>query len=191
MCGSCNGDSNGHAANDNGTNGTNGNGNNNEEFVPIKPAYQPPPVHKSSPYAPVGDFLSNVSRFKIIGTSFQPPWPRSLPYILARTHILYSFRTSSQALSLSGRLVRVDRLRFRGTICRLRLVGARSELNSAHQFRIFGPYKTVANKSAQKAHFAKANSSPMLTSTLRPRSRLLEHSMISALIVHFCPATRR
>jgi len=67
MCASCNGnDSNGHT-NGNGTaaNGANG----HEGFTSIKSAYNPHPSHKSSPYAPVGDFLSNISRFKIIGTS--------------------------------------------------------------------------------------------------------------------------
>ena len=67
MCASCNAtDTNGHS-NGTATNGTNGAS--HEGFTSIKSAHNPHPSHKSSPYAPVGDFLSNVSRFKIIGTS--------------------------------------------------------------------------------------------------------------------------
>jgi hypothetical protein len=69
MCASCNGnDSNGHTnshTNGAATNGANG----NDEFVQVNSSYNPRPTQRSSPYAPVGDFLSNVSRFKIIGTS--------------------------------------------------------------------------------------------------------------------------
>jgi homocitrate synthase len=50
----------------NGTSGTNGN---HEGFTSVHTKQNPHPSHKS-PYKPVGDFLSNVSRFKIIGTSF-------------------------------------------------------------------------------------------------------------------------
>jgi homocitrate synthase len=53
---------NGHS---NGTNGANGN---KEGFTGVQTRQNPHPSHKS-PYAPVGDFLSNVGRFKIIGTS--------------------------------------------------------------------------------------------------------------------------
>jgi homocitrate synthase len=71
MCATCNAaESNGNAngntngASANGTNGVNGNGVEGHTLVKATPI-----PHKSSPYAPVGDFLSNVSRFKIIGTS--------------------------------------------------------------------------------------------------------------------------
>lgn len=71
MCASCNGaESNGHA-NGSAANGANGtNGNNHEGYTSIQSSQRNSNKHKSSPYAPVGDFLSNVSRFKIIGTSF-------------------------------------------------------------------------------------------------------------------------
>lgn len=70
MCATCNaaesnGNTNGASAN--GTNGTNGSS--HEGHTLIKSSHNPHPSHKSSPYAPVGDFLSNVSRFKIIGAS--------------------------------------------------------------------------------------------------------------------------
>lgn len=55
---------NGHAAN--GT--SNGTDNGHEGFTGVQSSHNPHPSHKS-PYQPVGDFLSNVSRFKIIGTS--------------------------------------------------------------------------------------------------------------------------
>lgn len=50
----------------NGANGTNGNGANHDGFTSVQSSHNPHPSHKS-PYQPVGDFLSNVSRFKIIG----------------------------------------------------------------------------------------------------------------------------
>ena len=54
----------------NGTNGTNGTSNGNHEgFTGVQTRNNPRSDHVS-PYKPVGDFLSNVSRFKIIGTSF-------------------------------------------------------------------------------------------------------------------------
>lgn len=39
---------------------------NHDGFTSVKSTHNPHPSHKS-PYQPVGDFLSNVSRFKIIG----------------------------------------------------------------------------------------------------------------------------
>lgn len=77
MCASCNGETaNGHT-NGTATNGTNGtNGSSHEGFTSVRSAHNPHPTNKS-PYAPVGDFLSNVSRFKIIGTSFGPRRARS------------------------------------------------------------------------------------------------------------------
>ena len=53
----------------NGANGSsNGTANGHEGFTGVQSHHNPHPSHKS-PYQPVGDFLSNVSRFKIIGTS--------------------------------------------------------------------------------------------------------------------------
>ena len=49
----------------NGTNGANGTSS-HEGFTGVRSTHNPHPSHKS-PYQPVGDFLSNVSRFKIIG----------------------------------------------------------------------------------------------------------------------------
>ena len=68
----------------NGTNGAaNGNG---EAYTAVETKITPPaPHHKSSPYQPVGDFLSNISRFKIIESTLRegeqfakcvPPSPR-------------------------------------------------------------------------------------------------------------------
>ena len=52
------------------TNGTvNGNGNLNDYTVIDSSRH--PPQHNSSPYAPIGDFLSNVSRFKIIESTLR------------------------------------------------------------------------------------------------------------------------
>jgi hypothetical protein len=85
MCATCNeavanGNTNGSSTND--TNGTNGtNGSSHDGFTSIKSSHNPVPHHKSSPYAPVGDFLSNVSRFKIIGTS-----PVTLPSAIGDAH---------------------------------------------------------------------------------------------------------
>ena len=51
----------------NGANGANGN---HEGFSGIKTSHNPHPNHKS-PYQPVGDFLSNVSNFKIIESTLR------------------------------------------------------------------------------------------------------------------------
>lgn len=68
MCPTCEPEqSNGHA---NGANGTS-NGS-HEGFTGVETRNNPRPDHVS-PYKPVGDFLSNVSRFKIIGTSSSVP----------------------------------------------------------------------------------------------------------------------
>jgi len=55
------------------TNGANGaNGANHEGYSAIQSTHNPHP-HNSSPYKPVGDFLSNVSRFKVrIPASYYP-----------------------------------------------------------------------------------------------------------------------
>jgi homocitrate synthase len=94
MCTSCNGDdaSNGHA---NGTTATNGtaNGTSHEGFTPIPIKSAPRPLPKSAPYAAVGDFLSNVGRFKIIGTS-------------CNTCACLSSKTFSEARELSEKLLR-------------------------------------------------------------------------------------
>jgi homocitrate synthase len=60
-----NGHANGHS---NGVNGANGNS--HEGFSAIKSSHNPHPNHKS-PYQPVGDFLSNVSNFKIIESTLR------------------------------------------------------------------------------------------------------------------------
>lgn len=52
----------------------NGNGATNgdkSEFSAIETKPAPAPHHKSSPYQPVGDFLSNISRFKIIESTLR------------------------------------------------------------------------------------------------------------------------
>jgi len=74
MCASCeaatesngqtNGQTNGHT-NGSSTNGAS-NGNGHEDFTVVKTRTNPQPTQRSSPYAPVGDFLSNVGRCKII-----------------------------------------------------------------------------------------------------------------------------
>lgn len=67
MCPTCEPEQpNGHA---NGSNGTNGASNGSHDgFTGVETRNNPRSDHVS-PYKPVGDFLSNVSRFKIIGTS--------------------------------------------------------------------------------------------------------------------------
>ncbi|KAF2736181.1 homocitrate synthase-like protein [Polyplosphaeria fusca] len=58
---------NGHAnGSTNGTNGVNG----HDGFKAIQSQYNPHPTH-ASPYRPMGDFLSNVSRFKIIESTLR------------------------------------------------------------------------------------------------------------------------
>ena len=54
------------------SNGTNGVNASKEGFTGVQTKQNPHPTHKS-PYQPVGDFLSNVGRFKIIGTSSPCP----------------------------------------------------------------------------------------------------------------------
>ena len=46
----------------------NGNG---ESYTAVETRVQPAPHHKSSPYQPVGDFLSNIGRFKIIESTLR------------------------------------------------------------------------------------------------------------------------
>lgn len=58
---------NGHA-NGNGTNGTNGSS--KDGMTGIQSAHVPH-AHNKSPYKPTGDFLSNVSRFKIIESTLR------------------------------------------------------------------------------------------------------------------------
>jgi hypothetical protein len=64
MCPTCEPEQSNGANGANGANGTNG----HEGFTGVQSHHNPHTTHKS-PYQPVGDFLSNVSRFKIIGTS--------------------------------------------------------------------------------------------------------------------------
>lgn len=53
-------------------NGTNGHSNGDaSQFTAIEARANPAPHHKSSPYQPVGDFLSNISRFKIIESTLR------------------------------------------------------------------------------------------------------------------------
>jgi len=69
MCASCNAaETNGHTNGASST--TNGNGERTDGFTGITSSHNPHPSHKS-PYAPVGDFLSNVSRFKIIESTLR------------------------------------------------------------------------------------------------------------------------
>ena len=89
MCATCNaaesnGNTNGASAN--GTNGANGSA--PEGHTLVQSAHNPHPTHKS-PYAPVGDFLSNVSRFKIIGTSSS--FPRALSELRTKRILLVVF----------------------------------------------------------------------------------------------------
>ncbi|KAJ9149276.1 hypothetical protein NKR23_g4425 [Pleurostoma richardsiae] len=66
--GTTNGQTNGHT---NGTNGTAANGSDGHPgFTAIETRQNPHP-HRSSPYQPVGDFLSNVSKFKIIESTLR------------------------------------------------------------------------------------------------------------------------
>ncbi|KAL1605568.1 homocitrate synthase lys21 [Nothophoma quercina] len=68
MCPTCEPEqTNGHASGTNGT--TNGNGS-HEGFTGVETRNNPRPDHVS-PYKPVGDFLSNVSRFKIIESTLR------------------------------------------------------------------------------------------------------------------------
>jgi homocitrate synthase len=60
--------SNGHAAN--GVNGTNGTNGSHPGYTAIQSQHNPHP-HSSSPYKSTGDFLSNVSRFKIIESTLR------------------------------------------------------------------------------------------------------------------------
>ena len=58
---------------ENGVNGVNGHANGangNDEYTAIETKHNPHP-HHASPYQPVGDFLSNVSRFKIIESTLR------------------------------------------------------------------------------------------------------------------------
>lgn len=77
-------------ANGQSSNGTISNGN-HEGFTGVKSTHNPHPSHKS-PYQPVGDFLSNVSRFKIIGTSYHsqilrfPQWRSNTKQIKMLTY---------------------------------------------------------------------------------------------------------
>ncbi|OCL02389.1 homocitrate synthase [Glonium stellatum] len=63
---------NGTNSHTNDVNGYNGqtNGNSHEGFTSIHSSHNPHPHHRS-PYQPVGDFLSNVSRFKIIESTLR------------------------------------------------------------------------------------------------------------------------
>lgn len=54
----------------NGANGAQANGSSHPGFSAIQSSHNPHPNHRS-PYQPVGDFLSNVSRFKIIESTLR------------------------------------------------------------------------------------------------------------------------
>jgi homocitrate synthase len=57
------------------TNGTNGTGtqsvNGHEGYTGIRPRHPPAPLNARNPYQPVGDFLSNISRFQIIESTLR------------------------------------------------------------------------------------------------------------------------
>ena len=57
---------------ENGVNGTNGhaNGTSHEGYTAIQTRHNPH-THTQGPYRPVGDFLSNVSNFKIIESTLR------------------------------------------------------------------------------------------------------------------------
>jgi hypothetical protein len=61
---------NGPSGQANGVNGTNGANGDHPGFSAIQSAHNPHP-HNKSPYKPVGDFLSNVSNFKIIESTLR------------------------------------------------------------------------------------------------------------------------
>jgi homocitrate synthase len=68
MCATCDAaTSNGHS---NGTSANGTSGQSHDGFSAIRTSQNPHPSHKA-PYAPVGDFLSNVSRFKIIESTLR------------------------------------------------------------------------------------------------------------------------
>jgi homocitrate synthase len=99
MCASCeaatesngqtNGQTNGHTNGSSANDASNGNG--HKEFTAVKSRSNPQPSHRSSPYAPVGDFLSNVGRFKIIGSS-----PRYRSYASVATQLSASTREEAR-----------------------------------------------------------------------------------------------
>lgn len=60
-----NGNTNGDSSHANGENGASHAG-----YTSIKSAHNPHP-HQKGPYQPVGDFLSNISRFKIIESTLR------------------------------------------------------------------------------------------------------------------------
>ncbi|KAH8728663.1 homocitrate synthase-like protein [Phaeosphaeriaceae sp. PMI808] len=66
MCGTCDSAQPNRQSNGTTTNGDGGHGG----YTSIQSAHNPHPSHKS-PYQPVGDFLSNVSRFKIIESTLR------------------------------------------------------------------------------------------------------------------------
>lgn len=76
-----NGSSNGTASSSNGLNGSNGESRPNNgcalhcaDSIEAHPGFtnvQTTPAHRSNPYQPVGDFLSNVSNFKIIESTLR------------------------------------------------------------------------------------------------------------------------
>ena len=76
------------------TNGTNGAPISKEGFTGVQTKQNPHPSHRS-PYQPVGDFLSNVGRFKIIGAFRKyPPGFTATPIAHAtRFRVLRKFDT--------------------------------------------------------------------------------------------------
>ena len=64
------------------TNGTNGAPISKEGYTGVQTKQNPHPSHRS-PYQPVGDFLSNVGRFKIIG-AFRMPTLHRHPMLTRR-----------------------------------------------------------------------------------------------------------
>lgn len=76
MCPSCEPETNGltngnsHTTTNGTSNGTANENGNLDGYTAIQTTHNPH-VHNSSPYAPIGDFLSNVSKFKIIESTLR------------------------------------------------------------------------------------------------------------------------
>jgi len=178
MCTSCEAaePTNSHAngtTNGTSTNGTNGTTNGNHEgftAIPVKPA--PRPTAKAGPYAAVGDFLSNVGNFKIIGTSFRTKLS-ILKHLVQGVVNTRKDREDRQAAGSGSRIAatateRVRRGAQRASYCRC----------------YDADRKGYGLRSSQKALYGKASSLPTPISTWKPRSR--SHAPSTSLVLTVC-----